>query len=435
VAAHNHTNGDTVSTTTPVPGTPDAVVVGAGLAGLAAAVHLVAAGWTVQVLEASDGVGGRVRTDVVDGFRCDRGFQVLLTAYPEMHKLFDLDALDLRAFEPGAVIRHAGRFHSLTDPFRRPTRALGSALSPVLGPLDKLRVARLRQRVVRADPRQLLRAPETTTARHLSDAGFSPAAIDRLFRPLFGGIQLDPTLATSSRMFDVIYRCLATGDAAVPNTGMGAIPLQLAHRLPEGTVRCNHRVVAVDGQGVTTADGERHDARAVVVATEQPAAARLLGWEADPGRTAACWWFAAPRSPIAKPILVLDGDGVGPAMNVAMMSEAAPGYAPDGQALIAAACPAPERFGAGDPAGLTGEVTAQLRSWFGSPVDQWRLLRADLITHAQPDQRPPLQPRQGVRVADGLFVAGDHRDTGSIQGALYSGRRVAAAVHEALAGA
>ena len=414
------------------PAPVDVVIVGAGLAGLATAVHLHEAGRTVRILEASDGVGGRVRTDEVDGFLLDRGFQVLLTAYPEVPTLLDVDALQLGAFEPGAAIRHQGRFHTVSDPFRRPAALMRTALTPVIGLGDKLRIAKLRQRVTRGAAVDLLRAPDTTTEEHLRSAGFSETAIDRLFRPLFGGIQLDPSLATSSRMFDIVYRCLATGDSALPAHGMGAIPHQLAERLPTGTIQLNQRVVSVDRQGATTDAGTRHLGDHVVVAAEGPAAAALLDLKPVASHAVSCCWFAAPQSPVAKPLLFLDADNSGPALNVAMMSEAQPQYAPTGQALIAAACPRPNRgpdLGPVPPSQeLAGEVTAQMRSWFGEQVDEWRLLRVDHIEHAQPVQVPPFSPRKRVTVADRIWVSGDHRDTSSIQGALHSGRRVASAI-------
>lgn len=409
----------------------DVVIVGAGLAGLAAALHLEAAGRRVTVLEASDGVGGRVRTDRVDGFLLDRGFQVLLTAYPEVDEVLDVDALELGAFEPGAVLRQGGRFHHVSDPFRRPLEAPRTALTPVLSLADKLRVARLRRRVTRGPAVDLLRAPDATTEERLRADGFTTTAIDRLFRPLFGGIQLDPGLQTSARMFDIVYRCLATGDSALPAQGMGAIPEQLAARLTPGTVWLGAEVVAVDATGATCADGRQVRGRAVVVATEGPAASRLLGLPAVAGHAVSCCWFAAPAPPLRGPRLVLDADGSGPALNVAMISEAQPAYAPAGQSLIAAACPTPSTDGgpAAPPDDLAEQVRQQLRGWFGPSVDGWRLLRTDHIHHAQPVQRPPFNPRKRVRLADGLYVAGDHRDTSSIQGALFSGRRVAAAVN------
>jgi len=403
-------------------GHADVVIVGAGLAGLAAATTLHAAGRSVQIIEASDGIGGRVRTDVVDGFLLDRGFQILLTAYPEADRQLDLAALNIRPFNPGAMIRWKGRFHTVSDPFRQPMKVFGTALTPVVSIADKLRVARLRQRVLRGNGNALIHAPETTTLEHLRSMGFSQNAIDRLFTPLFGGIQLDPKLQTSSRMFDLVYRCLALGDAGVPAAGMGAITQQLADRLPRDSIRLDCPVVAVDGHGVTTHNGERIEGNAVIVATDGPAASLLLDRPIVEGHSVSCCWFAAPTAPVAGAALLLDGEGTGPALNVAMMTGAAPSYSPDGRALIAAACP-----GAHGPE-LNAAVTTQMRNWFGAQVDGWKLLRTDHITHAQPSQNVPFNPKGSVKVSDGLFVAGDHLDTSSIQGAMYSGRRCAEAL-------
>jgi phytoene dehydrogenase-like protein len=231
-------------------------------------------------------------------------------------------------------------------------------------------------------------------------------------------------------MFEVILHCLATGDSAVPANGMQAIPDQLAARLPAGTVHLRTPVAAVGPGEVRTADGRVVAAQRVVVATEGPAAAALLGGRsvADPGsREVGCVWFDAPAAPVTEKLIVLDGVRSGPALNVAVMSNVAPEYvtadAPVGHALVAAACPATS-----DVADLATEVRAQLRAWWGPQVDQWRTLRVDTIAHGQPDHRPPFAPKQRQALGDGLFVCGDHIDTPSIQGALYSGRRCGAAV-------
>ena len=433
-----------MSTPPPEPPTTrlDAIVVGAGLAGLTAARTLQRAGRSVVVLEASDGVGGRVRTDQVDGFLLDRGFQVFLTAYPEARRQLQLERLDLRRFDPGAVVRIGAREHVVSDPFRtmrrgnagRAARAAAVAgaatlAAPIGSPLDKARIALLRRRVLHTDPRQLLRGPDTSTSAALTARGFSPRMVDHFLRPLFGGIQLDPELSTSSRMFDVIFRMLAEGDAAVPAAGMGAIPAQLAAGLAPGTVRLRTAVEAVEGTSVRLAGGAVLRARAVVVATEGPVAAQLLGLPPVGSHAAACVWFAAPAAPTRSRAIVLDGTGTGPAWNVAVMTNVAPEYAPEGQHLIAAAVPG---TAAVDPARSDGEleraVRAQLRGWWGAPVDGWRVLRTHRIAHGQPDQSPPFQPKQRVALGDGVFVCGDHRDTASIQGALFSGRRCAEAV-------
>lgn len=396
------------------------VVVGAGLAGLAAARTLHRAGHPVIVYEAADGVGGRVRTDVVDGFQLDRGFQVLLTDYPEARTQLDLDALDLHHFDPGALVWTGRRFGRVGDPLRSPTTLPASVTAPIGTIADKLRILRLRQRLVGADARELLRSEDGSTIDHLRYLGFSPRAIARFFRPLFGGILLDPDLGTSRRLFDVIFRSLARGGSAVPARGMGALPAQLAAALPPGTVHLNRPVEVVDPHGATLEGGERIEAAAVVVAAEGPAAARLVpDLEVAPGRAVSCVYFAAPAAPIPARLVVLDGVGNGPVLNLAVMSNVAPDYAPTGRALIAAACP-----GSFDD-GLVDDARRQIRTWFGTQVDAWEHLRTYHIPYGQPDQRPPFAPKRSNHLADGLWVCGDHRDTGSIQGALFSGRRTA----------
>ena len=404
----------------------DVVIVGAGLAGLACAQDLTAAGIECRLVEASDGVGGRVRTDVVDGFQLDRGFQILLTAYPEVQRRLDVDALELALFDPGAVVRTRGGFHRVSDPLRRPKDVLRTLSAPIGTPLDKARLVRLVLDVRTHSVRDLLGRPETSTELRLRRAGFSDRMIESFWRPLFAGIQLDPDLEVSSRRFDTILRMLAVGATGVPRAGIGAVPTQLAATLPEGTLRLGARVTEIDGTGVTLESGELIAARAVVVATDGPAAHHLLGARVpDPGsRAVACCWFAAPGAPLPGPVLVLDGDASGPARNVAVMSEVSPSYAPPGRALVAAAVPGPEAL---EPT-LTAEVRDQLARWFGSTTADWEHLRTDVIPHGQPAQAPPFDPKQPVALGDGRFVCGDHRDTASTQGAMFSGERAASAV-------
>jgi phytoene dehydrogenase-like protein len=410
----------------------DVVVVGAGLAGLTCAGDLARAGLSCLVVEASDGVGGRVRTDTVDGFRLDRGFQILLDAYPEVHRRLDLDALALGRFDPGAMVRTGGALHRVGDPLRRPGDLPATLAAPIGTLADKVRVARLVLDVRIHPVGQLLRRPDGTTAQRLATAGFSDRIIESFWRPLFAGIQLDPDLEVSSRRFDVILRMLAVGGTGVPAEGMGAIPAQMAAGLPAGTVRLGAGVAAVDPGGVVLVDGERIGARAVVVATDGPTAHQLLGGRVpDPGsRAAACCWFSTPSPPVSGARLLLDGEGDGPARNVAVMSEVAPTYAPPGRSLLAAAVPGPDAL---DP-GVTERVRRQLAQWFDASLGDWEHLRTDVIPHGQPAQAPPFHPKRSVDLGEGVFVCGDHRDTASIQGAMFSGGRTAGAVVDFLAG-
>jgi phytoene dehydrogenase-like protein len=412
----------------------DVCIVGAGLAGLACARALTFRGVECIVLEASDGVGGRIRTDHVDGFLLDRGFQVVLTGYPELHHQLDVHRLHLQRFEPGALVRVGARFHRVADPLRQPQHLLSTLFAPIGTPMDRWRLLRLLFDVRRGTPADVLRRPsppdaDRSTLEELIARGFSDGMIDEFFVPLFGGIQLDPLLEVSKRRFEIVLRMLASGDAAVPVAGMGAIPAQLAGELPHGVVQLGARISAVDGTTVRVDGSQAVTARAVVVATEGPVAAALLGLP-DPGsRPAACVYFGADRAPRPEPLVMLDADRSGPASDVAIMSNVAAGYAPPGRALIAA-----QVVGTIAREHLEDDVRRQLRAWFGSEVDGWDHLRTYRIPHGHPDQRPGFDARRAVRLGAGRFVCGDHRDTPAIQGALFSGKRAAAAVLSELRG-
>jgi phytoene dehydrogenase-like protein len=407
---------------------PDVLVVGAGVSGLVAAVELQRRGFSVQVVEASDGVGGRVRTDAVDGFLLDRGFQVLLTAYPEARRCLNFAALELREFEPGAIVRHGGRFRTISDPMRRPRDVIVSATSAVGTVTDKLLIARLSGELLDLEIDQVLSAPETSTLTALRRYGFSEHIIERLFRPFLGGIFLDPELATSSRMFRFVYRMFAQGMAAIPNGGMGEIPRQLAAHLGEGAIRYHATVQHVWDGGLQLESGEELFAAAVVVACDPVRAARLLP---DVGiRTAMrgvrCLYFAAADAPVGEPFLVLNGEGEGPINNLCVPSVVAPGYAPRGHHLVSVTVlqtPLSEEH-------LLRDVRQQLIDWFGESAAGWEFLRSYHIEHALPDQSPEhggvaMSP---VQASPGLYYCGDHCGTASLNGAMLAGRRAAEAV-------
>ena len=406
----------------------DVVVVGAGLAGLACARELARRGVECVVLEASDAVGGRVRTDRVDGFQIDRGFQVHLTAYPEARRVLDYDALDLQPFEPGALVWRGGRFERLGDPLRRPLQALPTLLADVGTLADKARVLRLRQSVLRGTVDGLWERPETTTEAALRDRyGFSERMVDRFFRPFLGGVFLDRSLEDSSRTFEFYFRMFSEGDAAVPAAGIGAIPEQLAAALP-APPRLGARVAEVGAGGVVLDDGEPVGARAVVVATDAAAAARLVpGLDAVPwkGTAQLAWAAPAPAPPRDEAVLMLDGEGAGPVNNVQVLSAVAPTYAPPGQALVTASV-----LGAagGADADLDRAARAQLRAWFGGQVSGWRLLDVARVPRALPRLGSLTPPERPARLGGGLYVTGDWRRNGSINGALVAGRHAADAV-------
>lgn len=403
----------------------DVVIIGAGLAGLCCARRLHQDGVSFRIVEASDGIGGRVRTDDVDGFQLDRGFQVLLTAYPEAQQQLDYDRLGLCGFINGALVRYRGRFEKVTDPWRERGAMLASLFSRVGSFGDKYRVSRLRSELMRMTVDEIFTAPETSTLQALQRRRFSQRMIDMFFAPLFGGAMLDLKLAASSRMFEFIFKMMAEGDIALPENGMRAIPELIASDLPEGCVQLHAPAQKVEPNRVTLQSGEELHCEAAVVAVEGPEANRLLGSvRSIPSRPVTCIYFAAKDPPIDEPILILDGNNRGPITIFCVLNLVAPMYAPRNEYLISATVVGtPIR----DDATLMEMVRRQMKRWFGLIAQEWRHLKTYHISHALPVVTP-LEWHRPPRVGAGLYVAGDHRSTPSLNGAMESGRMAAEAI-------
>lgn len=407
-----------------LPNSCDVVVVGAGLAGLAAATHLQRAGIDVVVVEASDAVGGRVRTDVVDGFRLDRGFQLYNPAYPEGQRMFDYPALDLRPFERGARVVIGQRVFRLGDPRSHPTWAVDALRAPLGGWPSLARFVAYAARCATADPGSLANRPDESIDEALIAAGVNPATIAAFIRPFLAGVFLEEDMTTSRRFADLILRSFVRGTPTVPSRGMHELPKQLAAGL--SAVHLETPVTGVRPGAVTTEQGEVA-AHAVVVAVDPGAVHRLLP-DVPAVRTHSCTtWYFSPDQPPGElsdglALLTLDGDGHGPLVNTAVMSHAAPSYAPPGRSLVAATA-----VGI-DDATTESAVREQLARLYGVPTGKWEALATYRVDPALPAMDPPLRLRQPSDLGDGMFVAGDHRDTASIQGALVSGRRAATAV-------
>lgn len=401
----------------------DTVIIGAGLAGLACARHLHAAGRSFLICEAADRVGGRVATDVCDGYRLDRGFQVLLTAYPEARRVLDYDALELRRFYPGALVRHSGKWHRVADPFRHPIDGLRGAFNPIGSFTDKLRVGWSRLGGFNFSHHE----PGLTTLEALRAEGFSESIIERFFRPFLGGVFLENQLDTTVRKLEFVMRNFARGDTAIPALGMAEIPRQLAAALPASAIRLKTRVKAIDGNSVHLEGGEFLTAKAVVIATEAGGAERLLGRSDPPSdsNSVTCLYFTATSAPVSEPILLLNGEGEGPVNNLTVLSAVSPEYAPPGRHLISisvvdsAAAAAPD---------LEERVRRQSLDWFGACAKKWELLRIDRIPHAVPSQR--VAPEKSARLRDNLYQCGDHCGIASLNTALTSGAAAAQAVLE-----
>jgi len=413
------------------------VVIGAGLAGLCCARILQRAGLTVDVYDAAAAVGGRVRTDIVDGFRLDRGFQVLFTAYPAVKKELDLAALDLKPFDPGAQLFLNGELHAFYDPFRQPLKAIPGITSSLFRFQDKVKLYQFRKMVVGMDLTDIFLLPDENIRDYLHAYGISSKFMDVFVRPFAGGVFLQRGLSTSVRNFAMVFKMVSEGVAAVPAAGMAAIPRQIAADLTPDSIHLKSKVRALlkveeRVTGIVLEDGTEVLADNVVVATAADVAAELTGLKLpEEHRSVTCLYFEVPTKFTSSRSLILFPEpnkyagAVSLVNSAALISNVAPGYAPEGKHLLSVSV-------IGTP-NLTDERMAEIiRREIGghyksSDPDSWRLLRVYRIPWAQYAQSPGISKR--LPSADtgipGLILSGEILCNSSIQGALESGERSA----------
>ncbi|WP_432523074.1 FAD-dependent oxidoreductase [Kineococcus sp. SYSU DK006] len=413
-----------------LPSSADVVVVGAGLAGLACAKHLSAAGVDVLVVEASDGVGGRVRTDVVDGFRVDRGFQLLNPAYPEVQKVLDVEALDLQPFDAGVAVHRHGRLHAVRDPRRHPAGIVEALRFPIGSVKEKAALVRWALSTTTAGD---LTRDDAPWWKALDEADVHGELRWSVLEPFLAGVLGEVDGTTSRRFVDLVVRSFLRGTPGLPARGVQAVPDQLAASLPAGSVALDTEVrhigFAPRSLVVETAAGGV-SARSVVVATDAHAAAHLVpSIQVPDSHGLGTFWYAAPLTPAPsgrEKLLHLDGDRSGPVVNTAVVSAVAPGYvvAPgETRSLVSA-----QVLGADVSADVERRVREQLARVYGTQTAPWSLVAAHSLPHALPVLEPPFDGPRPVEVGEGVFVTGDHRENPSQQGALVAGRRAADAV-------
>ena len=406
----------------------EVVIIGGGLAGLSCAVRLAEAGVQAKLLEATDRVGGRERSDVVNGFTLDAGFQVLLTGYPSCQRLLDYTKLHLRYFESGAMLRHGGRFTELADPWRNPAKAWSTAMSPVGSLKDKFLIWRLRSKTCRGTLPELYSRPQKTTEQYLRDFGFSEQIINQFFRPFIGGVFLDESLSVSSRMLEFVFRMFSSGGIAIPADGMAAIPRQLVEKLPSGSVNLQTSAVKLEGNRILLANGTSLTGEHIVIATESNAAARLLERpqiQTDWNQTTTLY-YSAPKCKEGYKNLILRGDETKVIQTATVISNVANEYAPPEKSLISVSL-APEKQATFDE--TNSLVKQQLTDWFGDQVNQWELIQ----TYQIPFGLPKLDLASILRSPEvddlkSTYICGDHLQTPSIEGAMDSGLRAAEAI-------
>ncbi len=433
----------------------DAIVVGGGLSGLVSATRLAADGADVTLLERRPDLGGRVRTREVDGFTLDRGFQVLFTSYPAVRRELDVDALDLRAFSPGATICRPGSRAVLSDPLREPTAAIESALNHEVSFSDKLRTLALRYDLSKRAEREFFSGPDRSIREYLTDWGFSEEYIEHFVEPFYGGITLDRSLSTSKHVFEYTFRAMGRGSIAVPAEGMAAVADQLATRARAAgvEVRTGADVESIDvgsggrfrlgsggpadGARVELLGGETLDASVVVVATTPPEARKLTGIETVPsdGVPNVTAWYTLPAGVefgTGKRILLNAADDAPNA--VVPMSEVAPEYAPADRALLGATFLGEDALNRDDDA-LREDVRDALTTWYPERgFEGIETVAVDRIPFAQFAQPPGVHA--GLPDPDDpdgpVVLAGEYTEWSAIQGAMEGGQRAAATAAEYL---
>jgi phytoene dehydrogenase-like protein len=407
----------------------DVIIVGAGLSGLSAAVHLHRQGRKVLILEASDRAGGRVKTDIVDGFILDRGFQVLLTAYPEAKKLLNYKDLQLRNMLPGATVLYDGGSFEIADPIRRPMALFSTLLAPVGTIRDKINTLWLKNKLQKMSIDEIFTQPEQTTLQQLSDYGFSQKMIQRFYKPFLSGIYLENNLTTSNRMFDFVMKMFSDGDVAVPAFGMEEIPKQLVSQLPESSIQYHKNVTKIDGNTLTLEDGTTFKANQIVIATNaNEFTKQFLPNQKTTAQQVTNVYFEALTTPTKKAVVVLNASSTKKWVNnVTVLSNVSKKYAPPEKVLISVSY---NGLADVEDLELAENMKIELEQWYGKQVQDWKMIKTYRIDYALPIQdtvKNELSISE-IKISDTLFICGDYLLNGSINAAFKSGRLVAEAM-------
>ncbi len=393
-------------------------VIGGGIAGIHCAWHLHRRSIPFRLYEASDGLGGRMRSDQVDGFRLDRGFQVFQSAYPEAKASLNYAELDLVPLKAGALVRKNAKWIPMVDPIRHPRFALSTTFNSIGNLSDRLKLIRMLWAARRSPLISLVGQGQDKPTFELltEDYAFSKSFVESFLRPWLSGIFLETELATSANFFGFVLKMLAAGRICYPRTGIQAIPDQLAGSLPPQSIELNRPVRTVK-PGVIEFESGPRDASQIVLAVPMHNADRMTGQQIqDRGSVmTTCIYFAADRPPIVEPILMLNGESDGIVNHTFVMTNATPAIAPAGKSLISVSL-------VGDTEYDRGSVQSQLQNWYGRQVLDWTELAVYRIPHALPKQPPNFATHSPTRQLDDMIVCGDYCASASLNGALQSGR-------------
>ncbi len=401
-------------------------IIGAGISGLVAAIELEKAGFTPVILESSGEIGGRMKTDSVDGFLLDHGFQVLNTAYPEAKKYLDFGQLHLKNFDPGAVIFDKTESYIITDPLRNPLKIVGMAFSKVGTFLDKVKMFTLTQELKKKSNEEIFKEPSVPTLQYLKNYGFSDLVITNFFKPFFRGIFLEKHLNTSSRMFEFIFKMFSLGNAAVPAKGMGEIPKMLRSQHSKTQIFFNSLVKQVVGKSIHLANGDIIEADRIIIATQPDHVMPQLQGQFPPAQKVINLYFSLQRSFMARPMIgLLAGEGY-LVNNLVFMDDVSDAYSPTDRSLLSVTVLETTL----SEKELIKAVQLELELISGVKADYFKFLKSYYINYALPavdDLKYSIASTE-CKITDHVYLAGDYLLNGSINAAMTSGRIAAEAV-------
>ena len=404
---------------------PKITIIGAGISGLSAAVYLHRKGFEIQILEATDRAGGRIKTDIQNGFRLDHGFQVLLTAYPETKALLNYDALKLKRFLPGAVVLHDGGIFEIADPFRRPSATFATVFAPVGSLKDKINTFVLKLKLLRKSVSTIFNQPEKTSLEQLQNYGFSSKMINRFYKPFFSGIFLENDLKTPNRMFDFVMKMFSEGDAAIPELGMEEIPKQLVAMLPENCIIYHTKVSKIENNTIICADGQTYISDKIIIATEATGFAKnYIAPEKTKSHAVTNIYFEASLAPTSKAIVILNASTNKKYVNnITVLSNVSDKYAPAEKVLISVSV---NGIPTENDVELANLMKAEIQPWFPDAIN-WTFIKAFRINYGLPNLESLFDEidAKKFKIDNNLYVCGDFMLNGSINAAMKSGRLVA----------
>lgn len=405
-------------------------IIGAGISGLTAAKVLEAHQYAPVVFEASSDIGGRVQTDIYEGYQLDRGFQVLLTGYPAAQKYLAYPKLEMQTLKPGAVIYSKTGDTTIGDPSRDLSLLLPTILSNVGSISDKWKVLKLNRELKNKSLTDIFQTPETTTKAYLETYGFSQKMIAQFFKPFFSGIFLEDELQTSSRMFEFVYKMFGEGATVIPKAGIGAIPKQLAAGLHKTSFKYNTRVRELSDAVLVTDKGEKHYFDYVIVATEASALIANLSKQTVAWKSCDTLYFEAEKRQISQPIIGLISDPTALTNNLFYHSSIDSDTKGRGELLSVTVVKSHHL----DEPALIATVTKELRRFCG--IEKLRFLKRYQIPKALPSLHHLQYEMQAseTRLTETIFLAGDHQLNGSLNAAMIAGEKAALGVIERIGG-